>query len=369
MGVVLAILLFSLLIFFHELGHFVAAKKFGVQVNEFALFMGPAIFKKKVGDTLYSLRCIPIGGYCAMEGEDEDTDNPASFQKAAWWKRLIILVAGAAMNFLIGLLLMTIVAMPMKNVITPEVSYLEPDCSLVAGGLEIGDEILKIDGERLYTQSDFSMLLAMNPAEKHDLVVLRDGKKIELNDVLFKAKVFESDVEKAIEENRKAGKPDPEKVEVAPRYGITFTVEELTFFGKLRYAWFDTIDCVRTVRLSLQMLLTGKASLNDVMGPVGVGSVMVDITKSSPDFLNTLFNMLWFGGFISVNLAVMNMLPIPALDGGRAFGLVVVTLIEKITRKKVNPKVEAYIHGAGLIILLIFTGIVMFKDIFKIIKG
>ena len=122
MSVVFAILLFSLLIFVHELGHFVAAKLSGVQVNEFSMFMGPAIWKKQVGETLYSIRCIPIGGYCAMEGEDGGSDNPRSFDKAAWWKRLVILLAGAAMNFVIGVLLMVVVYLPTERVVMPVVS-------------------------------------------------------------------------------------------------------------------------------------------------------------------------------------------------------------------------------------------------------
>ena len=125
MSIVFAILLFSLLIFVHELGHFLAAKASGVQVNEFALFMGPAIFKKQVGDTLYSIRCIPIGGYCAMEGEDSDTENPHSFLKAAWWKRLIILVAGSFMNFVIGVMIMVIVYLPVQKIVTPVLDSFE----------------------------------------------------------------------------------------------------------------------------------------------------------------------------------------------------------------------------------------------------
>ena len=125
MSILFAILLFSFLIFVHELGHFVAAKLSGVQVNEFSMFMGPAIFKKQHGETLYSIRCIPIGGYCAMEGEDADTENPRSFQIAAWWKRLIILVAGAAMNFVVGVLIMMIVYAPAKQIVTPVIDRFE----------------------------------------------------------------------------------------------------------------------------------------------------------------------------------------------------------------------------------------------------
>ena len=123
MTILFAILLFSLLIFVHELGHFLVAKASGVQVNEFAIFMGPAIWKKQKGETLYSIRCIPIGGYCAMEGEDTDTDNPRSFQKAAWWKRFIILVAGAAMNFVVGVLILLIVYAPAQQFTSPVIEF------------------------------------------------------------------------------------------------------------------------------------------------------------------------------------------------------------------------------------------------------
>ena len=122
MSVIFAIFLFSVLIFVHELGHFTAAKLSGVQVNEFSMFMGPALWKKQVGETLYAIRCIPIGGYCAMEGEDGGSDNPRSFDKAAWWKRLIILAAGAAMNFLIGVVLMVIVCLPIKQTVVPVIA-------------------------------------------------------------------------------------------------------------------------------------------------------------------------------------------------------------------------------------------------------
>ena len=152
MGIIFAILIFSFLIFIHELGHFLAAKASHVQVNEFSMFMGPAIFKKKKGDTLYSLRCIPIGGYCAMEGEDADTDNPRSFQKAAWWKRLIILAAGSFMNFLAGYLMFAIfLSCAYPSYTTPQIDRFE-SCSTVCGEslLQEGDVLLQIDGENIY---------------------------------------------------------------------------------------------------------------------------------------------------------------------------------------------------------------------------
>ena len=350
MTIIFAILLFSLLIFVHELGHFVAAKLSGVQVNEFAMFMGPAIVKWQRGETLYSIRCIPIGGYCAMEGEDEDTGNPRSFQKAAWWKRLIILVAGSAMNFVIGILLMAIITAPAKSIPVPVIHQVEQGCTIVGeGGLQQGDRILEVDGEKIYVAGDFSMILTLNGGDVHDLVVERNGEKVRLNDFKMEKHLFGD--------------------EESPRYGFSFGYEEATFGNKVKYAWNSSLNVVRTVRLSLKMLVTGQAGLKDMSGPVGIVQIMSDTAEASETRLDALMNMLYFGAFIAINLAVMNMLPIPALDGGRVFGLLVTTAIEAITRKKVNPKYEGYIHGVGMVLLLALMAVILFKDVFAIFKG
>ena len=353
MTIVFAILLFSFLIFIHELGHFVAAKLSGVQVNEFAIFMGPAIFKKQIGETLYAIRCIPIGGYCAMEGEDGESDNPRSFGHAAWWKRLIILVAGAAMNFIAGVLIMVIVYLPVQQTILPVIESFE-EFSTVDGehGLQVGDRILEVDGERVYMQSDFSMILSFHPGDTHDLVVERDGKKVVLNDLpMEKHAVTYADGTKQL------------------LYGMNFTLVETDLPMKLELAWYNCIDTVRTVRLSLQMLVTGQAGLQDMSGPVGIVQIMSDTAQASETSFDALMNMLYFGGFIAINLAVMNLLPIPALDGGRVVGLLLTTAVEAVTKKKIDPKYEAYLHGIGMVLLLALMAVIMFKDIFTIFKG
>ena len=352
MSVLFAILLFSILIFVHELGHFAAAKLSGVQVNEFAMFMGPALWKKQIGETLYAIRLIPIGGYCAMEGEDEDTDNPRSFQKAAWWKRLIILLAGAAMNFLMGVVLMFLLYMPVQTIVDPVIASFEEFATINGEqGLQVGDRILKLDGEKIYVQSDFSLILSLNPGEYHDLVVLRDGKKVELSDFrMEKHEVTREDGTKQL------------------LFGMNFTLQELTFAGKVRYAWYQCLDTVRMVRLSLQMLLSGQAGLSDVSGPVGIVQQMSTVAESSPTALDALLNMLYFGAFIAINLAVMNLLPIPALDGGRVVGLLITAAVESVTHKKINPKYEGYLHGVGMVFLLALMAVVMFKDIFYLFR-
>lgn len=353
MSILFAIILFSVLIFVHELGHFIAAKASGVQVNEFSMFMGPAIFKKQVGETLYAIRCIPIGGYCAMEGEDGGSDNPRSFDKAAWWKRLIILVAGAAMNFVAGLLILLVVFSPAQQFVIPVISEIEEGCTLAGeNGLQVGDKILELDGEKIYVQSDFSMLLALNGGDVHDLVLERDGKKVVLDDFLMEMHAF----------------PNGDGTTTL-RYGFSFSLEDAGLGNTLVYVWNTAIDTVRIVRLSLGMLLSGQAGLQDMSGPVGIVQQISVTAEASPDARSAFYNMLYFGAFIAINLAVMNLLPLPALDGGRVVCLLITTAVEAATKKKINPKYEGYLHGAGMILLLLLMAVITFKDIFTIFKG
>lgn len=347
MSYLFAILLFSFLIFIHELGHFTAAKAFGVKVNEFALFMGPTIWKKQIGETLYSIRCIPIGGFCAMEGEDGEKAGPGSFGSVSWWKRMIILVAGAAMNFLAGVMLLAVFYAPSEQFILPEISAIEDDCTFVGeSGIMTGDRILSLDGENVYVYSDFSLILSMNEGNVHDLVLDRNGNRVVLNNLVMDKAEFPN-----------------EDGTTALRYGFSFTVVDATFAETAKYVWNSTLDTIRLVRLSLKMLLSGKAGVKDVSGPVGIVQGMAEVADSSPNTYYALMSLIYFGGFIAINLAVMNLLPIPALDGGRVAGLLLTAAIEGITRRKLDPKYEGYIHGAGMMVLLALMAVIMFKDI------
>ena len=353
MSILFAIILFSLLIFVHELGHFVAAKLSGVQVNEFSMFMGPAIFKWQRGETLYAIRCIPIGGYCAMEGEDADTENPRSFQKAAWWKRLIILVAGSAMNFLVGILIYGMLVVPARQVVVPQITVFD-DCCTFSGenGLQIGDTILEIDGEKILTNGDISVLLGMNPTGVHDLKISRNDETLEFRDYAM--------AHTHTDEN---GNP-------YLHYGFGFgKAVDADFGDKANYVWKVVCDDVRMIRLSLQMLLSGRAGLMDMTGPVGIIQIMSETAADSENTSDAFRSLLSMGAFIAINLGVMNLLPIPALDGGRVLGLVLTTAIEKISGRKLNPKYEGYVHGVGMVLLLGLMAVIFFKDVFTIFKG
>ena len=347
MAIFFAILIFSFLIFIHEFGHFIAAKLSGVQVNEFAMFMGPAILKWKRGETLYTIRCIPIGGYCAMEGEDQDTDNPHSFQKAAWWKRLIILIAGSFMNFLTGIIIIAIVLSCAPNYVSPQVSSVESwSCFAEDGTLRAGDLIKEFNGQKIRISNDFTLETLMLADGYYDFVVQRNGELVKLDHVRMELRsVPGSDVQK---------------------YGFSFTVEQTTLRSVAEQTFPTAGNYVRMVYMTLGMLFSGQVGMKDLSGPVGIVDQMNQTAAASANAWYAFLNMLSIGGLLAINLAVMNLLPIPALDGGRTVGLLLTTLIEKISGKKVPTKIEGYIHGIGMILLLALMAVILFKDVFTI---
>lgn len=353
MSIIFAILIFSFLIFIHEFGHFITAKLSGVQVNEFSMFMGPAIWKKQKGETLYSIRCIPIGGYCAMEGEDGDSDNPRSFGKAAWWKRLIVLVAGAGMNFLAGFLIVLMLNCTL-SVVVPQVGALRTGSTLAAeGGLMVGDRVLEMNGQKVETTNDFAEILAADTSvTEFDVLVVRDGDQLLLKNVTMIPQEF----------------PANDEGEAGTFYGVTWSTRHLTLWESVQRSWQDCVYFVKVVWMSLGMLLSGEAGLTDMSGPVGIVQQMGQIANASATWVAALQNLLYFGALIAVNLAVMNLLPIPALDGGRVVSLLLTTGIEKITKKKLDPKYEGYIHAAGMVALLALMAVIMLKDIIFIFK-
>ena len=341
-----AILLFGVLISVHETGHFTAAKLCGVKVNEFAVGMGPAIIKRRKGETDYSLRCIPIGGFCSMAGEDEESDDPRAFTNQPAWKRLIILVAGSFMNFLLGMLIIAILFAPARAFISPVIAQFAEGCPY-DGPLQVGDRFWSVDGHRIYQYYDFSDYMDKN-GTVHDIVVIRDGHRFKLNDFNMEKLLYEGETQK--------------------RYGFSFGYEEATFTVKLRNVWNTSMEFVRWVWAGLSELVNGRVSMNEISGPVGIVDMIAETGEQAETTSDAFYSIFYLGAFIAINLAVMNMLPIPALDGGRVFLLIVTTVIEKIIGKKLDPKYEGYIHAAGMVLLLAFMAFVMFNDVLKLFR-
>lgn len=355
MYILLSIIAFGILIAIHEAGHFCAAKACGVRVNEFSIGMGPTLLKKQGNETLYSLRLFPFGGFCAMEGEDEETGDPRAFSAKPAWQRAIILCSGAAMNFLLGFLLALCIA-PFANFNEPVIHSFFDNCPYEGEAAFLpGDRIHSVDGHRLYFVEDLSYYLGRGQKDEHGdsvhrIVVIRDGRRVVLDDFPIGLREY----------------PDANGGTVT-KYGFYFMPRETGFFANVRYAWLESLNFVRLVWRALGDLFTGAVGLRDLSGPVGVISYVHEVEAATTTPLEAYFSFFYIFSLIAVNLAVTNMLPLPALDGGRAFFLLVTFLIEKITRKRLNPKYEGYIHTAGFVLLMGLMLFVLLSDIFKLI--
>ena len=351
MYIILAIIAFGVLVGVHELGHFAAARAFDVKVNEFAFGMGPKILHKQGKETLYSLRLLPFGGFCAMEGEDGDSADPRAFTQKPAWQRMIILFAGAAMNFLLGFLLILVIA-PQTRFIEPVINSFMDGCPYEgADALQAGDRILRVDGHRIFFVDNFAEYMSRG-GDDHDIVLLRDGQRVKLRDYHMPK------VELTLENGSKA-----------MMYGLQFALGEHGFWRDLRCSWYQALDFVRLVWRSLGDLVRGAVSVKELSGPVGIVSYVNEVEAEAESPEEASFNFFFIFSIIAVNLAVMNLLPLPALDGGRIFLLAVTWLIERVIRRKVDPKYEGYIHTAGFVLLMGLMVFVLFNDVVKIIRG
>lgn len=351
MYIIIAIIIFGILIAIHEFGHFTAAKLCGVKVEEFAIGMGPALFKKQKGETVYALRILPIGGFCAMAGEDEESDDPRAFTNQGFWKKFVILCAGSFMNLVLGIVLILIMYASAQAFVTPTIDHFMDGCPYEGTeAMQAGDTFYSIDGQRIYLVSDVSSFL-MRGDGVYDIVMLRDGEKVELKDFALTTKTY------------------AEYANEGPKYGFVFGYTEATFGTKLEYTWNTTLEFSRLVWLGLGDLINGKVGLKDMSGPVGIVDMMNEVGQQAESAKAAADNLLYISAFIAVNLAIMNMLPIPALDGGRVFLMIVTVIIEAVSRKKLDPKYEGYIHLGGMVLLLGLMALVMYNDIAKLITG
>ena len=346
-----AILIFGVLIAVHELGHFVAAKLCGVRVNEFSIGMGPLVWQRKRGETLYSLRALPVGGYCAMEGEDEDTGDDRSFVRQGFWKKFIILAAGSFMNFLAGLVIILALFAGYQSFYVDQVIGLAPEFTQTGeDGLMAGDVFYKVDGYRTYLNGDAKLFLDY-AGDTADIEVVRDGRHIRLEDV----------------PRQTCTSTDGTAYQ---GFGLYVGTEQIpaTLGAKLRFAWYQALDFVQLVWFSLAQLFSGNAGMQDLSGPVGIVSTITEVGAASKTTLIAVQNIAYFAALLAVNLSVMNLLPIPALDGGRIFFLAVDALSLALFKRKVPEKYQAAVNTAGFVVLMGFMLVVTFHDVFKLFQ-
>lgn len=344
--IIVGILLFDLIVLGHEFGHFFTARSFGIKVNEFALGMGPKIFSIKKGETVYSLRLFPIGGFCAMEGEDEESNDPSAFDKKAAWKRAIVVVAGAVMNIILGFLLTVLLLTQSSKFASTTISGFKDNAVSSSYGLKEGDEILKINGTRVHTAGDIAFNLTVDGKSQFDIEVKRGDEVVDLKNVNFKTSTNE-------------------KGQSVLYVDFSLKSIDKNFWTLTRQSCYDTISTVKTVWISFAGLITGRFSIKNIMGPIGITSV---IGQATTEGLKTstwaaINNIISIMAMITINLGIVNLLPLPALDGGRLIFLI----FEMITRKKLNPKYEGWIHGIGFILLIILMIFIAYGDIARIL--
>lgn len=328
-----AIILFLILIIIHEFGHFIAAKLFGVRVNEFAVGFGPKLFSKKKGETEYKVNLIPLGGYCAMEGEDEESCDERAFCKKSAWKRFIITAMGAVFNLLLGLILVSLTLIPSKQFATTKIAAFDEGSVSDKSGLKVDDTILKVNGRKIHTTYDLSYAFTNVESGKMDIEVKRNGEKKLLKNVEFNI-LADEDIS---------------------YIDVDFKVypQKKTFKSFISQTFKTTFSYCAVIYRSLIDLISGKYGISAVSGPVGVTAAIGNAAKES------LKNLLPIMALITINLGLFNLLPIPALDGGRLLFI----FIEMVTRKKVPAKYESLVHTIGFIILILFMLAVTAKDL------
>lgn len=347
--ILISLLAFGFLIFIHEFGHFITARLFGVTVKEFSIGMGPRLmwYESKRSGTTYSLSMLPIGGYVAMAGEDEESDDPNAFNKKPAWQRFIITAAGATVNILFGFLAMMIIVGLLRVGGTTVGGFATDEEMLDMGEsvdissrsdsfLKPGDVIISVEGNYVSIADEVSYQIMRYGNKPVDLVVFRDGSEVELKDCVF-----------------------PTMEEQGQIFGVMdFRVyeKEKDFFSFFEITFKKTVLVIRMCWESIIDLITGRYTVAAVSGPVGITSAIGDAVSQG---LLSVLNLIVI---ISINLGFMNLLPIPALDGGR----LIVLLVEMIFRKKLPPKVEAAINSIGLAALLLLSVIIMVKDIFTL---
>ncbi len=338
MGIILAVLVFGTIIFVHELGHFLLAKVNGIRVDEFSLGMGPRLLSKVKGETRYSLKLFPIGGSCMMGEDDVNDVGEGSFNSKSVWARISVVAAGAIFNFILAFVFAVII-IAYTGYDEPVISDVLPGYSAQAEGMQAGDKILRMNNKKINIWREVTYYNQFHAGETIELVYERDGEKYEVTIV--------------------------PKQDEDGRYlmGVQAPIEyqKANILTALQYGAYEVKFWISTTLESLKMLVTGSVGMDQLSGPVGIGEIVNDTYQESKDygFVVVLIQMLSIGILLSANLGVMNLLPLPALDGGR----LVFLFVEAIRGKRVSPEKEGLVHLIGMVLLIALMVFVLFNDL------
>ncbi|MFV0363916.1 MAG: RIP metalloprotease RseP [Suipraeoptans sp.] len=341
MGIVLAVIIFGFIIFFHELGHFLLARLNKIDVYEFSIGMGPTLISKERNGTKYCLKLLPFGGSCMMGEDDEETDSQGSFHSKSVWARMSVIVAGAVFNFILAFIL-SVILIAMTGYDKPLIGAVSEGFPAEESGLQQGDLITGINGKNIYVFRELTFYNQLHQGEETTLTINRHG---ETRNVTLTAKL-----------NEETG---------TYMFGIgAEQYKKANVLTSLQYGAYEVRFWIKTTFESLKMLVTGQVSVNELSGPVGIVSVVDDNYQASKEYgmYAVISQMLNIAILISANLGVMNLLPLPALDGGR----LVFLIIEAIRRKRIPPDKEGIVHTVGIVLLMALMVFVMFNDIRKV---
>lgn len=377
---IVSIAMFFVMISLHEFGHFIVAKILNFKVDEFSIGMGPAILKRKKGETQYSLRILPVGGYCKFEGEDEkDNDNPRAFANQKPWKRLLVLLAGGIFNVVLGFVLFMIVVFSISPVSTNVVDNTVEHSYVEQAGIQPGDKIVAINGKKVNFYNDIRLYTQnFGKDENAVITVKRDGKKIDFNfkpserteeavytdtGVQVNSTINGYTTEKFISYSDSVPKDDSlvGQSQQSKSYIIGFypRQKDINIFNVWGETYNETKFAVKLVYQSFWQMITGKIGIDKMSGPVGIVKEVNNQVNSGKYSAVNVINLV---ALLTINLGVFNLLPIPALDGGR----ILFVLIEMIRRKPIPPDKEGIVHAVGMLLLLLFILFISFHDIMRL---
>lgn len=342
MGIIIAILLFSFIIIFHELGHFLFAKLNGIRVDEFSLGLGPTIIGKQIGDTFFSLKLLPFGGACMMGEDDTDDMSEGSFNSKSVWARISVIAAGPVFNLILAWIF-CVILVGATGYQSAEISAVSDGYSAQEEGIQAGDVIKEINGRNTHIWDDVQLYTLTHPDDTpYEVVYERDGK------------AYTAQIE-----------PRQLEGDASPLLGVTGgNFERPGIFGSMQYGLYRLKYWMNYTVDSLRMLVSGQVGIKDMSGPVGIVTVVDSVYESAAPagIAAIILSLMNFGTFLSANLGVVNLLPIPALDGGR----LVFLIVEAVRRKRIPPEKEGMVHFAGFALLMVLMVVVMFNDIMKL---
>lgn len=341
MGIILAILVFGTIVFVHELGHFLLAKFNGIRVDEFSIGMGPRLWSKVKGETRYSLKLFPIGGSCMMGEDDVDDTSEGSFNSKSVWARIAVVAAGAVFNFILAFVFAVIIV-AYSGYDEPIISGVVPGFSAEAEGMQVGDKIVEINGKSIHLWREVSYHNMFHPGETTEVVYERDGERYEVTIVPKK----------------------DENGSYLMRVMSPKQYQKANVFTALEYGAYEVKFWISITVEGLKQLVTGSVGMDQLSGPVGIVDVVDDTYQQSKSYgiVVVLMQMLNIGILLSANLGVMNLLPLPALDGGR----LVFLIIEAIRGKRVSPEKEGMVHMIGMMLLFALMIFVLFNDLKRV---